>query len=257
MKHHTSRTVFGGILVASSLLLAACGASGGDDDAGAADKTTTTAKADATTTTTEEATTTEPSGDADAQARADSIDLTVSDFPDGWEASPSDDDDSPSPLDECDPSFADESTTLAEHSTDEFTIGSLDAGDGTNLAAETKVFTDEDAAKAALDPFSDADVISCIDGKLKELFGGSQGADVSGELTEDDIDVGADQSEGVSATYTIGAPDGSTADVNIGLLLVRTGDLATMVTITSVGESFDPTSLQDALTRITELQAAA
>lgn len=254
MKLQPNRRILSGLLVASSLLLAACGASGADDTS-KADKTTTT-KAE-TTTTEAETTTTEAEVDAEAQDRADSIELTVSDFPDGWTSSPSTTDDDPSPLDECDPSFTDDSTTLAKHSTDDFTIGSLDAGDGTNLAAETKVFADEEAATDALAPFSDEDVIACIDEKLKDAFGASDGATVTGQLEDADIDLGADQTEGVDATYTIDAPDGSTATVNVGLLLIRTGDLATMVTITSVGDSLDPTTLQDPITRIAELQADA
>lgn len=255
MKLQPNRRVLGGLLLASSLLLAACGASGADETS-SKDETTTT-KADKTTTTKAETTTTEAEADADAQARADSVELTVSDFPDGWSASPSTTDDGPSPLEDCDPVFTDESTTLAKHSTDDFTIGSLDSGDGTNLAAETRVFDDEAAAKDALAPFSDEDVIACLDEKLKGVFGGNSGADVTGSMEEDDLDVGADQSEGVSATYTINASDGSTATVNVGLLLIRTGDLATMVTITSVGDSLDPTTLQAPISKIAELQADA
>ena len=258
MKHSTHRLALSALALSTALFVAACGTSGASDDAGKDDQTTTTAaKADKTTTTAEETTTTEAAADEEAQARADSIDLTVSDFPDGWSSSPSTDDDSPSPLEECDPSFSDESTTLAKHSTDDFTFGSLDQNDGANLAAETKVFTDEEAAQAALDPFSDPEVVSCLDAKLKDLFGQSAGATVTGDLSEDDIDLGTDQAEGLSATYTIDAPDGSSAEVNIGLLAIRTGDLATLVTITSTGESFQPTDLQSPLTQLATLQGEA
>lgn len=246
----TPRRRLAALVAALTVVAAACGTSGGNDAA------TTTTAADATTTTAEETTTTEASGTAEAQARADAVELTDADFPSDWSSSPADESDGPSPLDGCDPSFTDDSSELATNKTDTFTTGSVDAGDGAQFRAETKVFVDEAAATAALDPFSDPDVLDCIDGALKEAFGDGQGATVTGTFGEDDIEVGADQSEGASAEYTIEADDGSSADVAVAVLLIRTGDLATMITIQTVGSSFEPSVLQAPVERIVELQAA-
>jgi len=241
----------GALVAVAVVLLAACGASGGSDapEDSAAESTTTTA-VDVTTTTDE------PGADDAAQARADAVDLTVSDFPDGWSSSPPGDEDADSPISDCDPSFTDDGDELASHTTDDFTVGSLDAGDGANFSAETKVFVDEDAAVAALEPFSDPAVITCIDEALKQLFGESSGATVEGTLGENDIDVGADQSEGLNVRYTINASDGSTMEVVVALLVIRTGDLATMVTVTAVGDTFDGSEVEDAVAKIVQLQAA-
>ena len=86
---------------------------------------------------------------------------------------------------ECDPSFADHSTELAKYRTDDFAFGDTSKADGANFGVETKVFEDVDAAKAALTPFSDAKVLSCIDGKLKEQFS-SDTATIEGTFAEDD-----------------------------------------------------------------------
>jgi hypothetical protein len=236
-----------GVLVASALLLGACSSSGGNDDA--AEETTTTEA--------EETTTTEAEVDAEAQARAESVDLTVDDFPAGWSAVPSDpSDDGDAGISDCAPVMADDSVVLAEYDTDDFTTGDLDAGDGTNFAASTKVFEDEDAAQAVLDPFDDPDVIACIDEELKVLFGDGSGTDVQGEMAEDDLDVGTDASAGISGEYVVPTPTGE-LPLNVAVLLFRTGDVATMVTILSVGPSLDPTTLEAPLLALVERQGEA
>lgn len=243
------------VAIAGSLLLAACGSSGGDD----ADDTTTT---EASTETTEATDTTaaddEGEGDADAQARAEAIDLTVSDFPDGWEAVDVDDEeDAESPLDACDPSFSDDSTEVASFRDEDFTLGDVDAGDGTNVTVETKVFTSEDDASAAIAPFGDPEVLVCVDEILKEQFGGSDGNTIEGEFSADEYPATlVDESVSASADYLITATDGSTQRLLVAVLLLRTGDLASQVLILSVGESLDPADVQGAITRLEELQAA-
>lgn len=154
------RTLLGAAAVSLLLVVSACGTSGGSDDAGTDDPTTTAAgEADETTTTAADDPTTtaadDDEADPDAQARADSVDLTLSDFPDGWEATPPTDPDAESPLNDCDPALGDRSTQLARHATDDFSSGSFDAGDGTQVTARTVVFEDEAAAEAAMAPFSD------------------------------------------------------------------------------------------------------
>lgn len=244
-----------GAAVAAALLLSACGASGGSDDA---DKKTTTTKAEAATTTTaadDDPTTTEASGDADAQARVDTVDLTVSDFADGWTAEPYVDDDEDSPLAACDPVFSDD-TPLAKHNTDNFTIGSLDEGDGAQVGAVTAALPTADEADAAVEAFNDDDTVSCISDALAGVFE-SGGYTVDGSLADDDIDVGTDNSAGVSGEFTLTNPDGDSATATIAVLAFSTGDLVTIVNIISIGESLDPTTLQAPITTLAGLQGEA
>lgn len=255
MKLLAHRKIIGGVLVAGALLLSACGTSGGSDaaDSDASEETTTT----------EAATTTEDPA-ADAQARAETVTLTEADFPEGWSSAgqpPDDDDDANNPLTACSENFSDKSDNVATHATDDFQIGSIDDGDGSQFGAETIVFTDEEAATAAVEELSDPEVVTCIDGALKEVFGeGTPGITVTGEITADDItvDLGTDAIAGISGTFEISADDGSTATANIGILAMSTGDVGTMVTILSLGTSLDPTTLVEGpITTLAELQAEA
>lgn len=253
MSRTTHRMILGAVAVSLALLAPACGTSGGSD--GGKDEATTTTKAAEESTTTTEAE--DDGGDADAQARADSVDLELSDFPDGWEATPADDPDEESPLNECDPALGDRSAQLARHATDDFSIGSFDDGTGTQFTARTVVFEDEAAAEAAVAPFSDPDVISCIDETLKSAYTQS-GTDVTveGSLEVGDAEFDVDETVALSATYTVSAPDGSSLDVNLGVLVLRTGDIATNVVVQSVDPDFDVATLPIE-TLVDELNAAA
>lgn len=227
MKRSTHRTILGAAAVSLALLVSACGTSGGSDaDADGDAKTTTTAS------------------QADAQARADSVDLAESDFPDGWTGTPADDPDQESPLNECDPALGDRSVQAARHATDDFSIGSFDDGTGTQFTARTVVFDDEAAAEAAVAPFRDPEVLSCIDEKLKSAYT-SSGTDVTvdGELELGDAEFDVDESVALSATYTVSASDGSSLDVQLGVLVLRTGDIATNVVVQSVDPAFDVSTL--------------
>lgn len=240
MTRPSHRTALAVVALSVAFLAAACGTSGGSDSA--KETTTTTKAADASTTTT--AADEGKDADPEAQARADSVDLTVSDFPDGWEASPSSDADEESPLNDCDPRLGDRSVQLARHSTDDFSIGTMDTGDGTQVTARTVVFEDEAAAKDAVAPFTDPDVISCIDDALKSAFSSSgQDVTVDGTLGLGDATFDVDETVPLSATYTITAADGSTLDLNFGVLVLRTGDIATNVIVQSVDPDFDVTTL--------------
>jgi len=246
------------VTIVAALLLSACGTSGGNDGADK-ETTTTVASTDEATTTTTEAEPEpepEPEGDADAQARAEAIDLTVSDFADGWRAEPATDDGQPSPLEGCDPSFSDDSDELATFTDDDFLTGDFDAGDGTSVAVETKVFTSEDDASAALAPFADPDVLACIDAAIIDQFGGNDTTTVEGEFGADEYLVTqADESVAASAEYVVTDESGEALPLSIGVLIIRTGDLATQVVVTSVGGNLDPTGFEGAITRIEELQA--
>jgi len=252
----TPLRAIGAALVLAALLLASCSTSGSDDA-----KDTTTTAADDTTTTAgdDEVTTTEADdgGDADAQARAETVDLTVSDFPDGWEASEADDSESGA-LNDCSDTFSDDSNELAVFRDDNFDLGDLDAGDGSRMSVETKVFESEDAASAEIAPFADPDVLACIDEGLKSQFGGVSGdVQIDGEFTADDYPATtADEAIAASAQYAITA-DGTSTNLIVAVLLLRTGDLASQVLIFSVGDGLEFSDLEGPVTRVEELQAAA
>jgi hypothetical protein len=244
----THRPLLGALAVSVTLLAAACGASGGSDDAGKQDPTTTTAKA--TTTTTETA------PDDDAQARAESIDLSVSDFPDGFTATPASDEEGPSGIDQCTDEASDDDVT-GEYATDDFTAGDLDAGDGVQVSVKTKVFTDEAAAEAALEPFSDPDVVSCLDDLFKQQFE-SNGSTVDGSIAIEDYgDTTADQAGLVGGRLTVTTSDGQEVPLTVAVVTLRTGDVATALMATGVGPSIDSVDISGVATRIEELQADA
>ena len=249
MKLPSHRTLVAALAVSGVLFVSACGASGGSD------ASSTTAKpADKTTTT--KATTTTTEADADAQARADSVDITLSEFPDGWTAAPASTDDSDSPMKKCDPTFSDDSAKLAKHRTDEFSVGAAESLDLTQFSAETVVFEDADAADAAVEVFNDPEVISCLDSSLKDTLG-SDGTTIEGSLSEDDLDPGTDNSAGVSGTFTLTSTDGTTAKITVAILAMSTNDVGTMVTILTMDQGFDPTTLQDPITTLAKLQGEA
>lgn len=235
------RTSIAAPVLALAVVISACGTSGGSD---AGDDGATTTEAEAVTTTgAEETTTTATEDEADpaAQARADSVDLVLSDFPDGWEATPPTDPDAESPLNECDPALGDRSTQLARHATDDFSSGSFEAGDGTMFTARTVVFEDEAAAEAAMAPFSDPEVVACIDEALKSAYtGGGSDVTVEGSLKIGEADIDVDEAAALSGTYTVtSAADGSSIEVRLGVLALRTGDIATNLVVQSVNPEFE------------------
>jgi len=252
-----TRSVVGAVALCLALLTAGCSSSG-SDDAEKSDKTTTTAKPSETTTTEAEETTTTEANSDDAQARAEAVQLTEDDFPTGWSAEPADEtDDDPSPIDECDPSFADDSDEIGSFMNDDFVNGDVDNMDGTFFSLETKVFVDEDAAVAALAPFADDEVISCMNDGLIESMA-SDSVTMSGELVADDsYDITtADETQGAYGEYTLSGADGSEVKFLVVVVLIRTGDIASNVTIMSIGDSLDPSELENPMKRIEELQAS-
>lgn len=248
------RKSLGAVAVCAALLLSACGTSGGDEDA---DPTTTTEAEETTTTEAEETTTTEAEVDDEAQARAESIDLTVSDFPDGWTATPAEpDDDEDSGVEQCTGESSDDDV-IGEHATDDFILGDLSADDGVQVSIETKVFTDEAAAEAALEPFADEEVISCVDELFKEQFG-TGGTTIEGTMgIEDYGDTAADQAEAASGQYTVTTAEGEEVILVVAVAVLRTGDVATQILVTGVGPTIEEADLEGVATRVEELQAAA
>ena len=251
MKRTSHRPLISALAVSVALLVSACGTSGGSD-ADQDDPTTTAAEK---TTTTEATTTTEGDDDGgDAQARAESIDLTVSGFPDGWESTPATDDEGPSGIEQCGESVGDDA--LAEHSTDDFVLGDLSADDGVQVSIKTKVFPDEETAEAALEPFSDDVVLACVDDLFQEQF--SEVGTIEGEMGAEDYgDTDADQAVAVAGQYTVTTEEGTAIDVVVAVAVLRTGDVATQIQVTGVGPAIENIDLEAVADRVEELQAEA
>ena len=236
---------------AGALLLSACGASGGDQ---AVD--TTEAGAEATTTSEAAETTTTEAGE-DAQARAESVELTEDDFPDGWTASTPAEESIEEVLAGCSAPLGDQGT-VARFQNDDFTIGSLGDADAAQFVAITEVYEDEDAAIAAVEDFGRSDVYVCIDEALKDQLDVVEGATLEGSLEkEEGLNVDVDEGTGLFADYLFTFPEGDTQTITIGLALLRTGDLTTTIAIVSTGDTYDVSNLGQPIDRIAELQAAA
>jgi hypothetical protein len=236
---------------AGALLLSACGASGGDQVAD-----TTEAAAESTTTSEVPETSTTEAGD-DAQARAESVELTEDDFPDGWTASTPAEESIEEVLAGCSPRLGDQGT-LARFQNDDFSIGSLGDADGAQFVAITEVYEDEDAAIAAAEDFGESDVYVCIDEALKDQLDVVDGATLEGSLEkEEDLDVDVDDGTGLFADYVFTFGEGDTQTISVGLAFLRTGDMSTTVAIISTGDTYDVSNLDQPIDRIAELQAAA
>jgi len=237
--------------IAGALLLSACGASGGNETAD-----TTRAGAETTTTAATEATTTTEAG-ADAQARAESVELTVDDFPEGWTASTPAEESIEDVLAECSPALGDQGT-VARFQNDDFSIGSLADADGVQFVAITEVYEDEDAAIAAAEDFGESDVYVCIDEALQEQLDTVDGATLDGSLEKDDgLDVDVDDVTGLFADYVLTFAGGDTQTISVGLAFLRTGDVSTTVAIVSTGDTYDASELEQPIDRLAELQADA
>jgi hypothetical protein len=251
--HVQHRKYLGAVAVCAALVLSACGASGGSDSS----KDTTTKPKGDTTTTKPEATTTAASAD-DAKARAETVDLTVSDFPDGWSATPSSDDDSGGSLKDCVPSLADESKVLAKHTTDTFLLGSLDNNDGSQFSAKTGIFDSAADAAAVVTDFKDPTVVSCINTAIKTQFASGGQYTVDGSVAPvSDLDLGTDDIAGIGGDFTLTASDGTSVKASVADVMMSTGDVLTQATLLTVGTSLDSSTLNPTVQKLAELNKAA
>ena len=165
--------------------------------------------------------------------------------------------DAPSPTDDCDPSFTDDSGELATFTDDDFSTGDPSADDGSIVSIETKVFESEDVASEAMAPFADDAVLACIDEALKANYGAGGGNMVEGQFQADEYPATtADETVAASAEYMVTTEAGETVPVIVAVLIIRTGDLATQVVVQSLGGNLVATDLQTAFERIEELQAS-
>jgi hypothetical protein len=234
-----------------SIALAACGTTG-DGESG--DTTTTTEATTESTTAPEESstTTTEPEVDDDAQARAESIDITLDDFPGGWDASPHEESDEPDLFTTCS-EFTLDDLTLGEYFTEDFTSGDLSANDGQSIEIGTRVIEDEETATEILDVMPQPDFVQCANEEFQSNFGSDY---VSGEVEARQFVGIGDQTEGFAGNIVV-TDGGEEVPLHVAFVAIRTGDLITGLTAIGVGQDLDTDVLDDLGFRIEELQASA
>jgi hypothetical protein len=227
------------------LAVAACGTTGEKK----ADKTTTTTVAKSTTTKPKTTTTTEATDDA--QARAEEIDVSPAELPDGWSSTPHEEDEE-NLVSECSDYDV---TDLAEgtYYTDDFVFGDLENNDGQQLSIGTRVFEDEDTATGIMDVVSTDDFIACVNDTVKTSLGGQ----IDGEIEARDVTTSADQTAGFSGHLLLtSGSTGETLDFWIAFVAIRSGDLITGMSAVALGQDLDGQVITDLADRIVELQGA-
>jgi hypothetical protein len=188
----------------------------------------------------------------EAQQRAESIVLTLSDFPDGWraEADTAEDEDDEEAFNECVGADYSGLTIIGEAHSDDFWTGETAV-----VSAVVAVFESEQMAKQAFAEraagFEDEDANAC----LPQLFGEPPG---DAELTSAEVGelsftppAGVDAADAWQVAVTVEEKAGSQ---NEGLsvtayadqVMLRSGDTITTVTTTDLGTPFDP-ELRDEL----------
>lgn len=267
MSHAIARRLLAGAC-ALTLVLAACGDDGDDDAAG--DTTTTVEEA---TTTTEETTTTvadEPStstgddpaapddepgdeatgDDPDAVALAESINLTLDSFAEGWTEEPADEDDGEGMVNAC---FVDtplDDVTLGRAETPTFSIESDDGSQFQIVAMQTIVFDSVASAEAALAEAQGDTFVACAtDG----IVGGIGGTGTL-EVTVDDPSL-TDESLGLAGDIEV-TIDGTPSAALVDLHLLRTQDVVSFTAIVDVGDLGFEGTLTDVLTEVATRHAA-
>jgi hypothetical protein len=236
--------------VALTLVLAACGTTGDDEGDDTTTTTAATTESSESTESTESTTTTEPVDD-DAQERAEAVDITLDDFPEGWESAPHEESDEEDLITTCS-DFDLESLTIAEYFTDDFTLGDLSANDGQSIEIGTRVFEDEQTATDIVSVIPEDDFIACSNDELESSFGiGS----VEGEV-DDRVFTGiGDQTEGFSGQILVTDSDsGEQVPLTVAFVAIRTGDLVTGLSAVSVTQDLDSDVLDTLGERIVELQ---
>lgn len=242
---------------ALTLLVSACG---GDDDGGS-DETTTTTTApadDATTTTTaDDGTTTgstEPEDDPEAEeaeALATSVNLTIDDFAEGWEEEPAEEDDEDE-LDACfqDVAIADVEVASVESPT--FSISTDDGSQGQVVQTSTLVTDEETSAEAVVAEVGSNQFAGCAEDALIASVeqGGGEITSSGLDLVEDQGGLG-DESIGIAGAISFTSSDGSEADGQVALFLIRTENVVTAVTLLDIGDL----AYQDTLTGLLEAVA--
>ncbi|HYI61428.1 MAG TPA: hypothetical protein VEW93_06440 [Acidimicrobiales bacterium] len=251
---------------ALTLLVAACG---GDDDASddTPDTTATTATTaggdSSTTATTEdggsttETTAAEGPDDEEAEALAESINLTIEDFADGWEEEPAeDDDDEEDELDACFEDVSIEDVELASVESPTFSVSTDDGSQGQVVQTSTIVVDEEASGEAIVAEIGTNQFAGCAEDALITSFE-EDGGEITGSGLDPVDDQGGlgDESVGIAGAISFTSPDGTEADGQVALYFIRTENVVTAMSLFDFGDLAYEDTLADLLEAVANRQA--
>lgn len=255
------RRWLGVLAVASGLLVAACGttaddSAGGDGGATTEGQATTVDPAPTEPEPTEPATTEpteDPQGD-DAEAVAESVEVTLADLPDGWDSAPHDESGSTDVWQTCAGIDLDE-YTAAEHFSDDFTFGSVEGNDGQAIFVGTRVLADQADAEDIIATTADPEFVACVDDDFVATF---EGATVEGDIepTEVPFDAGDELAAYSGNLEIIDPASGESLEVTVAFIAIRTGNVVTGVSAVAVGQDPQDEALGGIIDRIAEAHAS-
>lgn len=243
---------------ALTLLVAACGGDDSADDP--PESSTTTAPQDESTTTDGEEPTesTEPEeegpDEAEALALAESINLTIDDFADGWEAEPADEDDDEDGTKECFRDVDVDAVEVAQADSPTFSI-SAGAAQGQVVQTSTIVVDEEASAEEMIAEIGTNQFAGCAEDALIASVeeNGGEITDSGIEVVEDEGGLG-DEAIGLAGAISFEA-NGNQADGQLALYFIRTENVITGVQILDIGDVAFEDTLADLLAAVAERQA--
>ncbi len=241
---------------ALALLFAACGGDGDDDAA-----TTTTTAVETTTTAPEETTTSAPGnfgtaettettgdvGDADeAVALAQSINLTIDDFAEGWTEEPADEDEEDE-IDACFTTVDLPASTVGKAATGDFSVSSPDGSSGQVVSMQTVVFDSPATATAVVAEVGTDAFADCV-ASVAETGASDEGSEATLTLVPqvDDPPL-AEESLGLSGALSATLPDGTPIQSLVDLHVIRTAEVVSMTLTLDIGDTGSG-SFEDTLT---------
>jgi hypothetical protein len=187
-----------------------------------------------------------------AQERAESVLLTSSDFPEGWDTEPADpdDEDSDEAFNDCIGADYSDFTLIGEAESDDFT-----RGQAARASSEAEVFENEEMASDAIaeltEGFGSDEATTCMNEMLGE-FEDEEVEITKAELEELDFTAppGLDDANGWQIAFTIEGKEGTQSEgasivAYIDLIQLRSGDTTAEVSKLDVGAPFDPDMRDD------------
>lgn len=185
--------------------------------------------------------------DPQAQERAESILLTLSDFPDGWRAGPAEPEDegSDEAFNDCVGVDYSKFTLIGDAQSDDFAMG-----EAAEASSDAEVFESEGMAEAAVSEFTEAFSSEAANACMDELLGEFE--DDTVEITEAELGelsftppAGVDEASAWQVVFTIEGKPGTAAagvsvDSYIDLIQLRSGDATAEVNTLDILSPFDP-----------------
>lgn len=221
---------------ALTLLAAACGGDDGGDDPAPSSTTEPAATSTSPDGSTEPDPEPEPDGpDVDeAEALAESLNLTIEDMGDGWQADDSESD-SEGGVSECYQDVDLDAIEVAQADSPQFTTSSLDGSQGQVVQTSTIVLDEEASAEAIMAEIGDDRFADCVDDVLVDSIGagGGQVIDSGIVVVEDQGGLG-DASGGLAGAISL-MTGGNQIDGQLALYFIRTDNVITGVQVLDLG----------------------